>query len=59
MFNFIKGQGMAFKELNRVIRVGKRIVAEWEGIFEVDGQVFFVECQHKVTNVSASISHLC
>jgi hypothetical protein len=40
-------------------RDGSRVVAEWEGIFEVDGRVFFLECKHKVTNVSTSLSHLC
>ena len=59
MIDFMKDQGMAFKELGRVIKDGNRTVAEWEGIFEVDGRVFFLECKHKVTNVSPFVSHLC
>ena len=59
MIDYMKEQGMAFKELDRIIRDGSRVVAEWEGIFEVDGRVFFLECKHKVTNVSTSLSHLC
>jgi hypothetical protein len=59
MLDFMKEQGMAFKELDRIIKDGSRVVAEWESIFEVDGQVFFLECKHKVTNVSISFSHLC
>jgi hypothetical protein len=58
MIDFMKEQGMAFKELDRMIRDGSRVVAEWEGIFEVDGRVFFLECKHKVTNVSTSLSTL-
>jgi hypothetical protein len=59
MIDFMKKQGMAFKELDRSFKDGKRVVVEWEGIFEVDGRVFFLECKHKVTNVSSSLSHLC
>jgi len=59
MIDFMKEQGMAFKELDRIIRDGSRVVAEWEGIFEVGERVFFLECKYKVTNVATSLSHLC
>jgi len=52
--------GMAFKELDRIITDGERVVAEWEAVFEVDGHgVFFLECKHKVTEVSTSLSYSC
>ena len=60
MIDFMKDAGMAFKELDRIIKDGERVVAEWEGVFEVDGHgVFFLECKHKVTEVSTSLSHSC
>jgi len=59
MIDFMKVHGMAIKELDREIKDGNKIIAEWEGIFESDGRVCFLECKHKVTNVSTSISHLC
>jgi hypothetical protein len=60
MITFMNNAGMAFNELDRVIKDGERVVAEWEGVFEVDGQgVYFLECKHRVTAVSTSLSHLC
>ena len=61
MITFMKNMGIAFKELDRVIMDGEKVVAEWEGVFEVnDGHgVFFLECKHRMTAVSTSLSHLC
>jgi hypothetical protein len=60
MITFMDGAGIAYNELTRVVKDGVRVVAEWEGIFEVDdGRVFFLECKHKMTAVFTSISHLC
>jgi hypothetical protein len=55
MLRFIKRTGIAFKELDRIIKDGERVVAEWEAVFDVDGHgVFFLECKHRVTEVSTS-----
>jgi hypothetical protein len=60
MLHFMNDAGMAFKELDRVIKDGERVVAEWEAVFDVDGHgVFFLECKHKVTEVSTSLSYSC
>jgi hypothetical protein len=61
MITFMNNEGMAFNELDRVIKDGEKVIAEWEGVFEVDdGQrVYFLECKHRVTAVSTSLSHLC
>ena len=61
MITFMTNMGIAFKELDRVIMDGEKVVAEWEGVFEVnDGHgVFFLECKHRMTAVSTSLSHLC
>ena len=60
MLHFMNDAGMAFKELDRIIKDGERVVAEWEAVFEVDGHgVFFLECKHKVTEVSTSLSYSC
>ena len=61
MITFMNNAGMAFNELDRVIKDGDRIVAEWEAVFEDDDGkgVYFLECKHRVTAVSTSLSHLC
>jgi hypothetical protein len=61
MITFMNNEGMAFNELDRVIKDGEKVVAEWEGVFEVDdGQrVYFLDCKHRVTAVSTSLSHIC
>jgi hypothetical protein len=53
-------EGIAFNEIDRVIKDNDRVVAEWEGVFEVDGgqHLYFLECKHKMTAVSTSLSHL-
>jgi len=60
MLRFMNDAGMTYKELDRIIKDGERLVAEWEAVFEVDGHgVFFLECKHKVTEVSTSLSCSC
>jgi hypothetical protein len=61
MITSMNNAGMVFNELTRVIKDRERVVAEWEGVFEVDdGQrVYFLECKHKMTGVFTSLSHLC
>ena len=61
MITFMNNVGMAFNELDRVIKDGDRTVAEWEAVFEVDDGkgVYFLECKHRMTAVSTSLSHLC
>jgi len=59
MIEFMKVHGMAIKELNRELMDGSKILAEWEGVFESDGRVYFLECKHKMTDVSTPVSHLC
>jgi hypothetical protein len=58
---YMNKEGIAFNELNRVIKDSDRVVAEWEGVFEVDGvqSLYFLECKHKMTAVSTSLSQLC
>jgi hypothetical protein len=54
LIGWMKEKGLEFKELPRVIEVEKKIVAEWEAVFEVAGEerVFFLECKHCITTVS-------
>jgi hypothetical protein len=61
MITFMQNAGTAFKELDRVIKDGEKVVAEWEGVFDIDDGhgVYFLECKHRVTAVSTSLSHLC
>jgi hypothetical protein len=57
VFTFMNNAGMTFNEVDRVIKDGEKVVAEWEGVFEVDdGQdVYFLECKHRVRAVSTSL----
>jgi hypothetical protein len=58
MLHFMNDAGMVFKELDRIIKDGERVIAEWEAVFEVDGHgVFFLECRHKMIEVSTSLSY--
>ena len=60
MLYFMNDSGMAFKKLDRIVKDGETVVAEWEAVFEVDGHgVFFLECNHRVTEVSTSLSYSC
>jgi len=58
---YMKNEGMIFNELARVFKVNDETIAEWEGVFEVDGgqHVYFLKCKHKMVAVSTSLSRLC
>lgn len=52
MVNYLSSGGIGYSELSRKIKVGDREVAEWEGVFELEGNsVYFLECKHTVTDV--------
>jgi hypothetical protein len=61
LMTYMNKEGIAFKELNRVIKEGDKVVAKWEGVFEIDGgqRLYFLECKHKMSAVSTSLSQLC
>ena len=61
MITTMNKTGMMFNELDRVVKDGERVVAEWEGVFEVNNgqRVYFLECKHRMTAVFTSLSHLC
>jgi len=41
-----------FRELSRVIKGDGDIIAEWEGVFELEGdEIWFLECKYCVTTV--------
>ena len=52
LVRYLKEKGYSFRELDRIIMVGKDTIAEWEGIFELEnGETWFLECQHCVSMV--------
>jgi len=57
MINYLNNSGFPFHELDRIIKDGDNDVAEWEGVFEFDNRVYFLECKHRVTAVSTPLSH--
>ena len=61
MITSMNNAGMVFNELARVVKDGERVVAEWEGFFEVDNgqRVYFLACKHRMTAVFTSLSRLC
>jgi hypothetical protein len=59
LIRFLNQDTLEYTELDRIVKDGDRIVAEWEGIFEVEGDaVYLLECKHCVTVVSTILSHL-
>ena len=49
---YLGEQGFSFRELDRIIEVDGKTVAEWEGVFELeDGEIWFLECKHCVSTV--------
>jgi hypothetical protein len=49
---YLEEQGFSFRELDRVIKVDGKPIAEWEGVFELeDGGIWFLECKHCVSTV--------
>jgi hypothetical protein len=52
MMNYLSSAEISYNELSRTVKVGDREVAEWDGVFEIEGQgVYFLECKHTVTTV--------
>lgn len=51
MIDYLNNSGLEFHELDRVIKDGDTSVAEWEGVFELDNRVYFLECKHRITAV--------
>jgi hypothetical protein len=54
LVTYMAKEGIKFTELNRVIKDKDNVVAEWEGVFEIDGgrEVYFLECKQNMTAVS-------
>jgi hypothetical protein len=49
---YLNKRGVPFHQLDRNIQVDGKIVAEWQGVFQLaSGQVWFLECKHCVTSV--------
>jgi len=52
LLRYLEEQQYSFRELSRVVKVDGKIVAEWEGVFELEGgEIWFLECKHCVTIV--------
>lgn len=49
---YIKEQQFSFHELGRTIKVDGSLIAEWEGVYELEGGgIWFLECKHCVSTV--------
>lgn len=49
---YLKEQRFSFHELDRVIKADGKIIAEWEGVYELEsGEIWFLECKHCVSTV--------
>jgi len=49
---YMEAQGFSFRELDRVFKADGKIIAEWEGVFELEsGAIWFLECKHCVSIV--------
>jgi len=49
---YLKEQRFSFRELDRVIKMDGKIIAEWEGVYELEGGgIWFLECKHCVSTV--------
>lgn len=54
---FLDQENLKYTEVDRMVKDGDRVVAEWEGVFEVEGgAVYLLECKHCVTAVSTTLS---
>ena len=50
---YLGEQEFSFRQLDRIIEVDGKTVAEWEGVFELeDGGIWFLECKHCISTVS-------
>ena len=49
---YLKEQGFSFRELGRVFKADGKIIAEWEGVYELEGgEIWFLECKHCISTV--------
>jgi hypothetical protein len=49
---YLKEQRFSFHELDRVIKADGKIIAEWEGVYELEGGgIWFLECKHCISTV--------
>lgn len=51
LIRYLDEQRLSFRELDRVIKVDGNIIAEWEGVFELESGIWFLECKHCVSTV--------
>jgi hypothetical protein len=52
LIRYLEEEQFVFRELSRVIKVDGDIIAEWEGVFELEGgEIWCLECKHCVTSV--------
>ena len=53
LIRYLEEQRFLFHELDRVIKVDGKSIAEWEGVFELEGGswMWFLECKHCVSTV--------
>ena len=57
LVRYLKEKEYSFRELDRIIMVGKDTIAEWEGIFELEnGETWFLECKYCVSMVFYRVS---
>ena len=57
MIRYLNDHKLSFHDLGREIKVSGKIVAEWEGVFELeDGQLWFLESKHCVTTVCCAVA---
>lgn len=59
LVKYLNEAGINYEEMEREIKCGKDAVAEWEGIFTIDGGVLFLECKNAITDVNITLSDLC
>jgi hypothetical protein len=52
LIRYLEAEQFVFRELSRVIKVDGGIIAQWGGVFELEGgEIWFLECKHCVTIV--------
>jgi len=52
LIKYFGAKGIEYREMERVIMSGLDAVGEWEGIFEVGDEVWFLECKNIVNEVN-------
>lgn len=52
LIKYFGEKGIEYREMEKVITSGLDAVAEWEGIFEVGDEVWFLECKNTVNEVN-------